>query len=114
MSWPNADLDSVLGVDENHMLCLHAVTDEDGHPMEKKDESGRRICEFWCSTFQTRVEDPRHHQYEDILRFVQKTPDDIGWAIGNISLKARRSLSPRPLTSMTMEGLFDHRTHISR
>ena len=23
------------------MLCLHAVTDEDGHPLENEDESGR-------------------------------------------------------------------------
>ena len=25
------------------MLCLHAVTDEDGHPLENEDESGRRL-----------------------------------------------------------------------
>ena len=27
------------------MLCLHAVADEDGHPMESEDESGVRL--FW-------------------------------------------------------------------
>ena len=26
------------------MLCLHAVTDEDGHPLVNEDESGRRLC----------------------------------------------------------------------
>ena len=26
------------------VLCLHAVTDEDGHPLEDEDESGRRLC----------------------------------------------------------------------
>ena len=24
---------------------------------------------------------PRHHQYEDILRYVQKVPGDISWTI---------------------------------
>ena len=63
------------------MLCLNAVTDEDGHPLENEDESGRRLCEYWGSTFQARVEGPRHHQYENILRYVQKAPDDIRWTI---------------------------------
>ena len=31
--------------------------------------------------FQARVEGPRHHQHEDILRYVQKAPDDIRWTI---------------------------------
>ena len=31
--------------------------------------------------FQARVEGPRHHQYESILRYVQKAPDDIRWTI---------------------------------
>ena len=49
--------------------------------MENEDESGRRPCEYWSSTFQARVEGPRHHQYENILRYVQKAPDDIRWTI---------------------------------
>ena len=32
------------------MLCLHAVTDEDGHPQE----NGRRLCEYWSTIFQVR------------------------------------------------------------
>ena len=63
------------------MLCLSAVTDEDGHRLESEDESGRRLCEYWRSIFQARVEGPRHHQYEDILRYVEKAPDDIRWTI---------------------------------
>ena len=31
--------------------------------------------------FQARVEGPRHHQHEDILRYVLKAPDDIRWTI---------------------------------
>ena len=27
-------------------LRLDAVTDEDGHPLENEDESGRRLCEY--------------------------------------------------------------------
>ena len=39
------------------------------------------LCEYWGSIFEARVEGPRHHQYENILRFVQKAPDDIRWTI---------------------------------
>ena len=28
------------------MLRLHAITDEDGHPLEDEDESGMRLCTF--------------------------------------------------------------------
>ena len=31
----------------------------------------------WCITFQARVEGQRHHHYENILRYVQKAPNDI-------------------------------------
>ena len=41
---------------EKPVLCLNAVTDEDVHPMENEDESGRRLREHWCSIFQARVE----------------------------------------------------------
>ena len=26
------------------VLCLNAVTEEDGHPLEDEDEPGRRLC----------------------------------------------------------------------
>ena len=29
------------------VLCLSAVTDEEGPPLENEDESGRRLCEYW-------------------------------------------------------------------
>ena len=63
------------------VLCLSAVTDEDGHPLETEDESGRRLCEYWGSIFQARVKGPRHHQNENILRYVQEALDDIRWTI---------------------------------
>ena len=31
------------------VLSLSAVTDEDGHPLENEDKSGRRLCEYWSS-----------------------------------------------------------------
>ena len=31
--------------------------------------------------FQARMEGPRHHQHEDILRYVQQAPDDMSWTI---------------------------------
>ena len=57
------------------LLTLSAVTDEEGHPLENEDESGRRLCEYWGTIFQARQEGPRHHQHEEILRFVQQAPD---------------------------------------
>ena len=63
------------------MLSLSAVTDEEGHPLENEDESGRRLCEYWRNIFHAREEGPRHHQQEDILRYVQQAPDDISWTI---------------------------------
>ena len=63
------------------VLCLHAVTDKDGHPLENEDESGGRLCEYWGTICQARVEGERHHHYENILRYVQKAPDDIRWEI---------------------------------
>ena len=65
------------------MLTLCTVTDEDGHPLENEEESGRKLCHFWRTIFQARAERPRYHQYEDILRFVQKALDDIRWVIDN-------------------------------
>ena len=29
------------------VLTLSAVTDEEGHPLENEDDSGRRLCEYW-------------------------------------------------------------------
>ena len=63
------------------MLCLHAVTDEDGHPLENEDEPGRKFFEYWSTIFQARNEDQRHYYFENILSYVQKAPDDIRWEI---------------------------------
>ena len=65
------------------MLCLHADTDKDGHPLENENEneSGRRLCEYWCSIFQAHVESERHHCLETILSYVQRAPDSICWEI---------------------------------
>ena len=32
------------------MLCIHAVTDENGQPIEDEEESGRRLCEYWVTS----------------------------------------------------------------
>ena len=63
------------------MLCLHAVTDEDGHTLENEDESDRRLCEYWCTIFQARIEGERHHCLETILSYVQTAPDSICWKL---------------------------------
>ena len=63
------------------MLTLSVVTDEEGHPLENEDDSGGRLCEYWGNTFQARQEGPRHHQHEEILRFVQQALDHINWTV---------------------------------
>ena len=54
--------------------------------MENEDESGRRLCEYWGTIFQARQEGSRHHQHEEILRFVQQALDDINWTIDQAEL----------------------------
>ena len=54
-SWTQSEKDSALAKcavglrawrAKKPMLCLHAVTDEDGHPQENEDEFDRRPCEY--------------------------------------------------------------------
>ena len=71
----------VHGVSKNLGSVSHADTDDDGHPLENEDESGRWFCEYWMSIFQGSDERLRRHQHENILRYVQKAPDDIHWTI---------------------------------
>ena len=80
MPWRSADLDFAWRA-KKPVLCLHAVTDKNGHPLENEDESGRRLCEHWGTIFQVRVEGQRHHHHENILRYVQKALDDFRWVI---------------------------------
>ena len=55
---------------------------------------------IWGSIFQACIEGPRHHQYENIFRYVQKAPDDIRWTIDRtefdelISLKTGSAPGP--------------------
>ena len=82
------------------VLFLSAVTDEEGHPLDKEDDSGRRPCEYWGTIFQARDEGPRHHQHEVILRFVQHAPDDIRWTIDKTEfddlLALKKDWAPSP------------------
>ena len=71
----------MLGAPKKIILFLHAVSDEDGHPLENEGGSGRRLCEYRSTIFQARIEGERHHCHETILRYVQKAPDDTRWEI---------------------------------
>ena len=51
--------------------AFNPVTDEEGHPLENEDESGRRLCEYWRTIFQARVDG----QHEEILRYIRWTID---------------------------------------
>ena len=50
-------------------------------PRKTKMNQGEGYVSIGDPFFQARVEGPRHHQYEHILRYVQKAPDDIHWTI---------------------------------
>ena len=82
------------------MLCLHAVTDEEGHPLEDEDESGMRLCSFWSKIFESRTEAERHPAHETIVEFVQKALEDIQWTIDKqefhemIATKKESALGP--------------------
>ena len=91
LPWTQTEKDNALAkcrlslrawVPKKPMLCLHAITDEDGCPLGDEDESGTRLCTQWCRIFESRTEDERHHADETILEFVQKAPEDIQWTIG--------------------------------
>ena len=60
-----------------NLFSLSAVTDEESHPLENEDESERSLCEYRRTIFETRDEGPRHHQHDDILRFIQRALGDI-------------------------------------
>ena len=85
---------------ETPVLTLSAVTDEEGHPLENEDESGRRLCEYWGTIFQARQEGPRHFQHEETLRFVQQAPNDINWTIDRAEfddlLASKKDSAPGP------------------
>ena len=53
-----------------------------------------------CTILQARVEGDRHHRRENILRHVQKAPDDIRWVIDNSEfdelMATRKEAAPGP------------------
>ena len=69
----------VHGVTKKPMLCLLAVTDENGHPLEDEDESGMKLCNCWGKVFELHIQEERHHSHQTILDYVQRAPDDIQW-----------------------------------
>ena len=58
------------------MLCFHAGTDEDCHPLKSEDESGMRLCAHWGKIFEAHIVGEQHHCHETILQYVQTAPDD--------------------------------------
>ena len=64
---------NVLGVTGKLVLSLSAVTDEEGHPLENEDESGRRLCEYWRNHFSKHARKARDITSTEIfLRYVQQ------------------------------------------
>ena len=63
------------------MLCLHAVADEDGHPLENEEESGVRLCHFGVRSLRHVSKVNSTIVHETSLRYVQTAPDDLQWQI---------------------------------
>ena len=73
LPWTQTEKDNALPTadsawsSEKPLLYLHAVTDEDGHPLEDEDELGMRLCNCCGRVFVSRTEDERHLAHETIL-----------------------------------------------
>ena len=75
LPWTQTEKDNALAkcrlslrawVSKKPMLCFHAVTDEEGRPLDDEDESGRRLCTYLGGIFEARSDYERHHAYETI------------------------------------------------
>ena len=77
MPWRSAALDFALGVPRNQCSAFTLLPMKTTIPLENEDESGRRLLDCCGTILQARAEGPRHHQSENILRYVQKAPDDF-------------------------------------
>ena len=90
------------------MLCPHAVTDAEGRLLDDEDESGRRLCAYWCKIFGARVEDERHNEHETILDYVQKALEDVQWIIDKQEfdemLATKKESAPGPDGIRCVEG----------
>ena len=78
---PDAEVDNVLGVTRNLCFLIALSLMNKAIPWKTKMIQEEGFMSIGRSIFQARVEGPRHHQHEDILRFVQKAPDDVRWTI---------------------------------
>ena len=85
LPWTQTEKDNALAkctrslrawVSKKPMLCLHAVTDEEGRPLDDEDESGTSLCTYCGRLFESRTEDERHLAYETILDFESPEMDD--------------------------------------
>ena len=81
LPWTHTEKDNALAkcrlslrawVSKKPMLSLHAVTDEEGRPLDDEDESNMRVRTYWGKICESRTQDERHHDNETILECVQK------------------------------------------
>ena len=90
LPWTQTEKDNALArcrlslrawVPKKPMLSLHAVTGDEGRPIDDEDESGRRLCAYWGRIFEARIKDERHNEYETVLDNVQRATEDMQWTI---------------------------------
>ena len=81
LHWPDAELDNVPGVTRNPCFVSVLSLMKTVIPWKTKINQEEGFVSIGDTIFQARVEGPTHHQYEDILRYVQKAPGDIHWLI---------------------------------
>ena len=78
---PDAEVDNVFGATRN--LCYLSVLSQMKRaiPWKMRMNLEEDFVSIGEPFSRHASQGPRHHQYEDILRFVQKAPDDIRWTI---------------------------------
>ena len=81
MLGPDAEVDNVPGVRKKQCFLLVLSLMKRAIPWKTRLNQEEAFVSIGGTIFQARVEGPRHHQVEDILRFVRKAPDDIRWTI---------------------------------
>ena len=71
--WLDVGVDNVPVATRNLCWFSVLVTAAEGHPLENRRWIRNKTL-FWRTIYQARVEGPKHHQHEDVLRFVQQAP----------------------------------------
>ena len=81
MPWRSADLDFALGVPRNQCSASTPLPMKTAILWKTKMNQAGDYVNIGVQSFGARVDGERHRHCENILRYVQKAPDDIRWEL---------------------------------